>query len=904
VRRYIKLEKRGDEHVGLCPFHSETTPSFTVNDKKQFYHCFGCEAHGDVIDFLVTQEHIDFKEACTRLNGPTSNGYHPAMNGHAAPANALPPPVTTPTEMQFPEIELTEAMIPIAGHVFTAWNPKAKDGKGAFHTYKPVLVHPYRDATGALLGIVVRLPIRKKTYVTLRGAERAGAPILYVKAMDEPRPLYGLDLLAQASMGEILIVEGEKTAEAARRLLPNTTVMTWPGGAKAMKQIDWSPLAGRDVLLWGDADKPGHEAMFGYMNTSTKVWRPGIIDILKDAGVGTIRVIPWDETKPDGWDLADAEQEGQTAAQIEAYAAAHATIVWDSTAPAPPPRAAVAAAGARPFRILGYNHGAYFYLPAGAQQIVEMPPAAHTQYNLFQLAPLDYWASIAPPDVRNIRGGKFDQTQAVDSLMQEAVRVGIFNENRLRGRGAWLDAGRPVIHLGHVICVGPDRYRPSEMPSDFIYPAADPLDLAVVAPASNQQANQLVSICEAVTWENKISGKLLAGWCVVAMVCGALQWRPHIWLTGSATSGKSTVLEEIVMRLLRKVALKRDGRTTEANIRQTLHRDALPVIIDEAEPTKESEARMRNLLDFARVSSDGGSIGKGTPGGNAINYVARSCFMFASINTALQGYADMTRVSKLVLRKHPGTDAEREAHYAALVASINNTLTPDYAAAMYARSVANLDVLLENSQTFIDACAEVLHQRRAAKQIGSMLAGLYLCYSTGKVTKQDALNFVKKHAWDDHIANPDSTDDNNLLRYITSQRRRVPGDHGSTREVTIGELIALCMGDAIGDIGVTEAAAHHELGRIGIKIFSPTEMFTRFKQPAFVIANQSDELAKVLANTAWHAEWARPLTSLPGAMKERNIYRFSPGLVGRGTVIPYALVQGPKEGPEPPAKTP
>ena len=47
----VKLTKKGREYQGLCPFHHEKTPSFTVNETKGFYHCFGCGAHGDILKF-------------------------------------------------------------------------------------------------------------------------------------------------------------------------------------------------------------------------------------------------------------------------------------------------------------------------------------------------------------------------------------------------------------------------------------------------------------------------------------------------------------------------------------------------------------------------------------------------------------------------------------------------------------------------------------------------------------------------------------------------------------------------------------------------------------------------------------------------------------------------------------
>jgi DNA primase len=69
VGRKVRLTKRGREYTGLCPFHSEKTPSFTVSEEKGFYHCFGCGAHGDVISFVVEQEGLSFPEAVEKLAG-------------------------------------------------------------------------------------------------------------------------------------------------------------------------------------------------------------------------------------------------------------------------------------------------------------------------------------------------------------------------------------------------------------------------------------------------------------------------------------------------------------------------------------------------------------------------------------------------------------------------------------------------------------------------------------------------------------------------------------------------------------------------------------------------------------------------------------------------------------------
>ncbi len=67
ISSYVPLKKAGSNYKGLCPFHGEKTPSFNVSQDKQFYHCFGCGAHGDVITFVQQMENLDFLDAVEKL---------------------------------------------------------------------------------------------------------------------------------------------------------------------------------------------------------------------------------------------------------------------------------------------------------------------------------------------------------------------------------------------------------------------------------------------------------------------------------------------------------------------------------------------------------------------------------------------------------------------------------------------------------------------------------------------------------------------------------------------------------------------------------------------------------------------------------------------------------------------
>ncbi|MGE0251862.1 MAG: DNA primase [Dongiaceae bacterium] len=114
ISRHVKLVKKGREYSGLCPFHSEKSPSFTVNEEKGFYHCFGCAAHGDVIRFVMTIEHLGFPQAVEKL----------------AQQAGLPMPRMTPEEEKREEERQHKVEINQAAALFFEKN--LQSSKGAF----------------------------------------------------------------------------------------------------------------------------------------------------------------------------------------------------------------------------------------------------------------------------------------------------------------------------------------------------------------------------------------------------------------------------------------------------------------------------------------------------------------------------------------------------------------------------------------------------------------------------------------------------------------------------------------------------------------------------------------------------------------------------------------------------
>jgi hypothetical protein len=137
-----------------------------------------------------------------------------------------------------------------------------------------------------------------------------------------PRPLYGLNELAARPKAPVIVaVEGEKTCNAGRRLLPGYVVLTWPGGSNSIAHVDWRPLIGRDVLLLLDNDDAARKAADGRIDPGGDR-HPGIAELLAPIAQ-RVRVVDPPADLDEGWDLADAEAEGWSQADAGRWLLAH-----------------------------------------------------------------------------------------------------------------------------------------------------------------------------------------------------------------------------------------------------------------------------------------------------------------------------------------------------------------------------------------------------------------------------------------------------------------------------------------------------------------------------------------------------------------------------------------------------
>lgn len=224
--------------------------------------------------------------------------------------------------------------------------------------------------------------------------------------------------------------------------------------------------------------------------------------------------------------------------------------------------------------------------------------------------------------------------------------------DRVRGRGAWRDdKGGLILHLGDKVIFPDGEERPGLI-GDYLYTKRTPLPEPVRArqPSGPDDApRQILETLQRWNWGRaKLDPMLMLGWICAAMLGGALDWRPAVFVTGDKAVGKSTI-----QKLVREVigpGLIQSANTTAAGIYQHVGNDSLPVAIDELEASAKPQKVMA-IIELARQAASGTVMYRGGSDNVGTEFKAQSCFMFSSINMPPLEPADRTRMAVLELRK-------------------------------------------------------------------------------------------------------------------------------------------------------------------------------------------------------------------------------------------------------------
>jgi Domain of unknown function (DUF6371) len=446
---------------------------------------------------------------------------------------------------------------------------------------EPVASWIYRDANGGRICHVARYNADgKKDFLPYSFGHAADRKLGWrCKNVFDPRPLYGLELLAQRPNAPVIVVEGEKCAEAARRIFPDHVVVSPMNGAKSPHKADWSPLRGRDVIIWPDHDKVGGD------------FAVAIAALLKGVAASILvvdveKLIATDGGKrerdhnPVGWDCADALLEWNDLAALRDAALRLARPYEDESG-----EAEEIAASFTPrwrddereiFAKLALGDAADFLTRAKTDPGFPFEPEA--------IAALNKFAKGRPPDWQRLRA-QLKTSKILLSALEALMKVEAEGDDNNGGDSL---PGRPIKF---------EEIEPWDEPVDgaeLLSDIADAIGKYVIMDAHQRDAAALGTVF-AHTHDLRDTAPI------------------HFVVSPTKRCGK-TRLERVVKRLVPKPLMA--SSATPAFLARLIEKHRPTVLIDEYDATVTGDQAMAETLRGQLNSSfdrDGAQVGKCVP---------------------------------------------------------------------------------------------------------------------------------------------------------------------------------------------------------------------------------------------------------------------------------------------------
>jgi hypothetical protein len=539
-----------------------------------------------------------------------------------------------------------------------------------------------------------------------------------------------------------------------------------------------------------------------------------------------------------------------------------------------------------PFQVLGWckDREKVWYRHRQTAQIASVKPSG--QAELLKLADLSYWGDRYPrqdKDGNKIMG--INWARAAADLIKAANNAGVFQLEKMRGRGVWLDAGQVVWHLGHALEVDGQPVRLTDHRSAHQYALMQSLPINTqVEPLDDAHGQKILQVLRDCAWIGASDHLHLAGFCVLSSVCGALDKRPGLQITSPFSSGKTDTIDNVIMPLQGGIGLLSSG-STEAGVRQLLGTDALPATIDESEA--EEGRRREAQLRLVRFSYDGKPQFKGTPGQGALTYCLRSSLALAGINSPIDNPADGSRIA-VISRRMLHAD-----QWAAVTRQRAAVITQEIGQRLIRRTVSTLPALRANVATFkkiITAMVTTGEAGRTGDTWGALLAGAHHLISTQAISEAEAAAWLDSVGW--HLSHTDADEQDRragaegrqCLDHLLSHETRWvhpadrEEDRPTTGSVALRELVALAK-RSVKFIDKDEA--EKELGRKGVRVMLE----------GLAVANHAPGTAVIFGKTKWAGGAHRGrLLELDGAQRSSGPIHFACSGSRRAVLVPWGTV--------------
>jgi len=514
------------------------------------------------------------------------------------------------------------------------------------------------------------------------------------------------------------------------------------------------------------------------------------------------------------------------------------------------------------FKPLGYDDSGHYFFNIEFKDIFRI--SSFTPQNLFMLAPEQYWNETYRPT-----DGKTNWQRAANDLITMSLSKGRFNPGIARGAGVWLDRGRVVVNMGNSLIiqgVARSLYWPE---GESVYVQSCHRIPKLRRPATAEECNVLLDACSLLSWRDDKSAHLLAGWIAIARIAGALEIRPHVWLTGGSATGKTTIMKEIIEPSLggREGIMLVQGGTTEAGIRQSLRASSMPLIFDEFESTtKITKERYEAIIELLRNTwaATNGQIVKGSAGGTSSSFNLTFPALVSSVGVNLLTDADKSRFSILELKPHGDDNGQWDR-----LKKTMQHIDEEFGHRLFARMVSMLPIVMQNFKILQSEIARVSRQRMG-QQVGMLMAGWYALRSDEVITRQGAASIAEEM----NLKTENSerqTEEEACFNHLMTTVVRLDESHAGVSK-PIWRL--LCTEGEPNDNRIKE-----EVKKFGIVA----------ETDAIFVASDHAFLQRLFEHTKW-LNWGNFLQRLDGATVVPK-KRFGPGYRCKAIKIPIQLIK-------------
>lgn len=481
----------------------------------------------------------------------------------------------------------------------------------------------------------------------------------------------------------------------------------------------------------------------------------------------------------------------------------------------------------------------------------------------------------------------FDQAEASRALIEECARKGIFDPSgRMRGRGAHrIGENGLALHCGDGLLVSVHKvsgeiraweWTETGLHAGFVYPAAAPIPRPHHEHCDTKAAEKVLAVLQTWNWKRKLlDARFALGWIGASFIGGALDWRPTIWITGGAGTGKSTLNGDggFILGLLGD-GVFHTGNASAAAIRQSLKNSTVPVMFDEIEASEDNR-RVKEVIELARLSSSGAAMHRGGQDHAAHEFTLRSCFQFSSILIPPLEPQDRSRLAFLELKRLP-EDAKAPALRTMPLAA--------WGRALQRRMVDGWARLERTKLKFHEALQLAGHSARACDQFGTLLACADVAINDWdtadglpddeeislwiSMCRPDRMNEVSEAMADEEAC---------IAHLVTSMVQARGGEEREAMGSWIGQALDVALHPLLNE---TDARNKHakRLQDYGLKLVQAQRTakgawgaatYQDPELPAFLaVASSHQGLGAIYAGTKWQGGvWKQSLARTPGAIE-------------------------------------